>query len=58
MNLLKELQTYMSIAKQCFSVMSAANRSTHRLLKRCGAVLIGLSMHMFNFNLQEKDAKQ
>lgn len=48
----------MNIAKQCFSVMSAANRGTHRLLKKCDAALIGLSMHMSNCNLQEEDAKQ
>lgn len=58
MNLLKELQAYVNIAKQRFSVMSAANRGTWRFLKRCGAVLIDLSMQMFNCNLQEEDEKQ
>lgn len=42
----------MNITKQSFSVVSAADRGIHGLLKRCGAVLIGLSVHMFNCNLQ------
>lgn len=58
MSFLEQLQAYVNIAKQLFSVTSSTNRGTHRLLKRCAVVLIGLSMHMFNCNLQEEDAKQ
>lgn len=41
-----------NITKQSFSVVSTANRGIHGLLKRCGAVLVGLSMQMFSCNLQ------